>query len=154
MRTARLLTRWGGGGAGWWPSPGGGGGSDQVPVDQWGGGGGRGVMTWSRGGGGGRCSDLVTWSRGEGGGGWPLVLPTSPPFSDRMTNTCENITFARFAMRAVKTYVHGGFVFSESEQHAWTDHLLHVRQKALSSTATSHQLLQLKFLIHEPQCNH
>ena len=54
------------------------------------------VLTWSRGG-----VDILTWSRG---GRWLTIdvahlLP--PPFSDRMTNTCENITFARFATRAV-----------------------------------------------------
>ena len=77
------------------------------------------VLTWSQEGGG-RCSDLVlrgvdvqTWSWGEGvdvqtwsqgGGRWLTIsvahLPP-PLFGDRMTNTCENITFARFATRAV-----------------------------------------------------
>ena len=58
-----------------------------------------------RGGGGG----VVTRSRegwGVVGGGSvvtrSLVHSSLPPFSDRMTNTCENITFARFATRAVK----------------------------------------------------
>ena len=72
-------------------------------------GGGAGVVTRSHvhvpGGGG------VLWpgpmSRSGGGGRGccdtrPLVLTTSPPlFSDRMTNTCKNITFARYTTRAV-----------------------------------------------------
>ena len=40
---------------------------------------------------GGGCCDQVPSS----------LLPPPPPFSDRMTNTCENITFTRFATRAV-----------------------------------------------------
>ena len=46
--------------------------------------------------------DFQNWSRG---GGRCLtidvahLLPT--PFGDRMTNTCEHMTFSRFAMRPV-----------------------------------------------------
>ena len=67
-----------------------------------------GVVTWSQGGGGVREGGAV---QGEGGGVVQgggrcchLVLVNTsppPPFSDKMTNTCENITFARFATRAV-----------------------------------------------------
>ena len=74
-----------------------------------------GVVTWSRVGG--RSNDLVP--RGKvlcpdpmfGGREvlWPglagevgfVTSPLPPLFSDRMTNTCENITFARFTTRAV-----------------------------------------------------
>ena len=74
---------------------------------------------------GGRCYDLWPWpgggvmtfDPGQGGGvvtfdpgHWDRAhLPPTPilPFSDRMTNTCENITFARFATRAVKIFQMG-----------------------------------------------
>ena len=56
-------------------------------------GGGRAVgQVLSPGPGGGREGGVVTWS----------LVHTSPPVSGRMTNTCENITFDRFATRAVK----------------------------------------------------
>ena len=49
--------------------------------------------------GGGREGGVVTWSRG---GVLLSTPPSPPPFSDRMTNTCENITLARFATRRQK----------------------------------------------------
>ena len=64
-------------------------------------------------GGGGRCSDLVlgregvdvlNWSQGEREVVDHWCCPPTPLFSDRMTNTCENITFTRFATRTVKTH--------------------------------------------------
>ena len=88
--------------------PGGGGGRccDQVP------GGGGGVVTRSQEEGR-RCCDQVPGGGGgavtrsqEGGGGVVTrsLVHSSPP-GDRMTNTCENITFARFATRAVETSI-------------------------------------------------
>ena len=77
---------------------------------------GGGVVTWSRGGEvlwpgpGGRCccprgEGDVTWSHSPSLTMWPIPwciwCNTSPPVGDRMTNTCKNITFARFATRAV-----------------------------------------------------
>ena len=88
MRTARLHIVPGGGrccdlerGGVLWPGQGGG------------------VVTWTGGvlwpgQGGGRCCDLAR-------GGRPLVLPTPSPGVE-VTHACENITFARFATRAVK----------------------------------------------------
>ena len=68
--------------------------------------------------GGGRCCDqvrsggggVVTRSNLEGGrccdqvpsGGGEVLWPDHLPPSDGQTNACENITFTRFAMRAVK----------------------------------------------------
>ena len=67
---------------------------------------------------GGRCYDLwpllgggvVTFDPSQTGGGVATFHPghwdrshLPSLFSDRMTNTCENITFSRFAMRLVKT---------------------------------------------------
>ena len=46
----------------------------------------------------GRCCDHVPG--GEGGVVTRSLVHSSPP-GDRMTNICENITFARFATRAV-----------------------------------------------------
>ena len=65
----------------------------------WSGPGGGGVVVWSRGEGG-----VVVWSRGrEGGRSCDLVSgrPPPPPPPVGQTNACENITFARFATRAV-----------------------------------------------------
>ena len=78
-----MVSSWGGGGVVTWSHPGGGG-----------------VVTWShRGGGGG----VVTWSHPGGG----MVLSTPPPPKYyRMTDACKNITFARFATRAVKKEFH------------------------------------------------
>ena len=45
--------------------------------------------------GGGRCSDLVT------GGGLTIGVAHLPPPGVEVTHACENITFARFATRAV-----------------------------------------------------
>ena len=70
----------------------------RLPIlPRWGGGD---VLTWSQVGEG---VDVLTWSRGEVVDHWccPPPPPPPPPFSDRMTNTCENITFARFATRAL-----------------------------------------------------
>ena len=54
-------------------------------------------MTRSWGGGG-----VVTMSRGEGGVvTWSLVALLPPPPGVGQTDACENITFARFATRAV-----------------------------------------------------
>ena len=36
---------------------------------------------------------------------YPIMHLISPPPVNRMTDTCENITFARYAMRAVKNTV-------------------------------------------------
>ena len=125
MRTARLHIVRGGGGRGvLWPGPMSmSGGRERgvvtrshVHVRGGGGGGEGGVVTRShvhvRGGGGGREGGVVTRSHvhvrgGREGGVVTMSLVHSslpPPFGDRMTNTCENITFARFATRAVKTY--------------------------------------------------
>ena len=64
-----------------------------------------GVMTFDPGQGeGGRCYDLWPWP--GGGGGWSLVLSISPPPKYyRMTDACENITFARFATRVVIIFI-------------------------------------------------
>ena len=85
-----------------------------------GGGGGRCCDQVRGGGGGGRCCDQVWGGGGEvlwPGPGWgggreggavqrPLVLHSSPPppprWTEWMTHACKNITFARFAKRAVK----------------------------------------------------
>ena len=149
MRTARLrIVRWGGGGEGvLWPGPmsmsGGGGGKvgvvtrSHVHVQ-----GGGGVVTRSHvhvGGGGVLWPGPMSMSGGEGGGWglWPgpmsmsgegrevlsrgiwccnTSVPPPPP------NACENITFARFAKRAVKISLNKN-----------------IRTKAMNVLATCHQ---------------
>ena len=50
--------------------------------------------------GGGGGEGVVTWSRG-GGGVVRRMLHTSPRWTEWVTHACENITFARYATRAV-----------------------------------------------------
>ena len=96
-------------------------------------------------GGGGRCCDLVPGGREvlwHGPRGREVLWPgprvragaevlwsgpwstPPPPFSDRMTNTCVNITFARFATRAVNIedvnlYSFLDFMGHESQPLRW-----------------------------------
>ena len=75
-------------------------------------------------GGGGREGGFVTKSWGEGGVVTrSLVYSSLPGPSDRMTNTCENITFARFATRVVMTdmYLHLPTLQASSESSSPTD---------------------------------
>ena len=58
-------------------------------------------------GGGGRCPDLIS----SGGGmvgvvTWSMVIHLPPPPRVEVTHACENITFARYATRAVKIAKH------------------------------------------------
>ena len=117
MRTACTLTIvpvcvWGWvGGLGWstrgrevmWPAPGG---RDVLWPDPRGEGG---VVTWSQVGR--ECA--VTWSRGEGGDVTFGVAHLSPPphrWTEWVTHACENITFARFATRAVIIFWYGSML--------------------------------------------
>ena len=63
-------------------------------------GGGQGVREVLSPGPGGREGGVVNWSRGEGGRCCDLVAHPPPPRVE-VTHTCENITFAHFATRAV-----------------------------------------------------
>ena len=89
------------------------------------------VGTWFQVGGGGRYCDLVSWGEGrcchlvlgrrEGGvvtwsrgGGrkvlfrdlWCCTPPSPPRWTEWVTHACKNITFARFATRAVINNIH------------------------------------------------
>ena len=78
-------------------------------------------MTWSQGEGGPGGREVLCPGPGGGGGSivtWSPTNPPPPPPEVGQTNACENITFARFATRAVKTtkFFVGNF------RNSWTNH--------------------------------